>query len=477
VYSHKLKQTNMKRFPTLIMATMLGILTLGITQKADAQVAYYDPYDKQSNLSYQEFYDGLSPYGQWLYDSQYGYVWLPDVGPDFRPYYTNGYWAMTQYGNTWVSGYDWGWAAFHYGRWTFDQYYGWLWIPDSQWAPAWVSWRGNNDYYGWAPMGPGVGINISLGLIPNDWWVFLSPNYFYESRFQRYCHNDWSFNRIIYSQTNYINYTFNDQRNSYYTGPRADDYRRRTGRQTSVFTIDINNRRGSSRISGNRINMYRPSIQNSAGAAPRRMVQTERGLTPRPQAYNNAQLTGRDWVLRQTTTVNYRRDDGNQTRSSEPNTHYQNSGQNRQQPDSKNTPYPRGQNAATQQRNEQINRQNREQEQIRQQQQQRDAQLMQQGNEERSRQRAMQTEEANRQRMQQQRDAQINQQVEQENNRARQQQNQMEQQRRMQDGAPQPREQKPRESRPAMNDQRNNKESSPSNNMPRGGEGSGTRRR
>jgi len=466
----------MKRFPTLIMATMLGILTLGITQKADAQAAYYDPYDKQSNLSYQEFYDGLSPYGQWLYDSQYGYVWLPDVGPDFRPYYTNGYWAMTQYGNTWVSGYDWGWAAFHYGRWTFDQYYGWLWIPDSQWAPAWVSWRGNNDYYGWAPMGPGVGINISLGLIPNDWWVFLSPNYFYEPRFQRYCHNDWSFNRTIYYQTNYINYTFNDQRNSYYTGPRADDYRRRTGRQTSVFTIDINNRRGSSRISGNRINMYRPSIQNSAGAAPRRMVQTERGLSPRPQAYNNAQLTGRNWVLRQTTTVNNRRDDGNQTRASEPNTQYQNSGQNRQLPDSKNTPYPRGQNAATQQRNEQINRQNREQEQIRQQQQ-RDAQLMQQAKEERSRQRAMQTEEANRQRMQQQRDAQINQQVEQENNRARQQQNQMEQQRRMQDGAPQPREQKPRESRPAMNDQRNNKESSPSNNMPRGGEGSGTRRR
>jgi hypothetical protein len=331
-------------------------------------------------------------------------------------------------------------------------------------------------------MGPGVGINISLGLIPNDWWVFLSPNYFYEPRFQRYCHNDWSFNRTIYYQTNYINYTFNNQRNSYYTGPRADDYRRRTGRQTSVYTIDINNRRGSSRISGNRINMYRPSIQNSAGAAPRRMVQTERGLSPRPQAYNNAQLTGRNWVLRQTTTLNNRRDDGKQTRASEPNTQYQNSGQNRQQPDSKNTPYPRGQNAATQQRNEQINRQNREQEKAQQQeqirqQQQRDAQLMQQGNEERSRQRAMQTEEANRQRMQQQRDAQINLQGEQENNRARQQQNQMEQQRRMQDGTPQPREQKPRESRPAMNDQRNNKESSPSNNMPRGGEGSGTRRR
>ncbi len=469
----------MKPFHYLLIATMLVILTLGNSIKANAQQDYYDRYDAQYGASYQDFYDGLSPYGQWLYDPMYGYVWLPNVGPDFRPYYTNGYWAMTQYGNTWVSNYDWGWAPFHYGRWTFDNYYGWLWIPDTQWAPAWVSWRSNQNYYGWAPMGPGVGINISLSLIPTDWWIFLSPNYFYETRFQRYCNIDWAFNRNIYRQTTYINNSFNNNSNSYYTGPRADDYRRRTGRQPSVFNIENNDRRGSSRISGNRINMYRPSINKIIEAAPRKIVQTERGISQRPQANNNAQPVGRQWVLNQTASYNTRSESINKNRTTQPDAKDQNaqnkSRQYPQQQDLRNVQYQREQNAQIQQRNEQLNRQNIEQQRLQQQEQSR---RQQQQREEENRQRTIQGDEANKQRNQQHRDAQINQQREQENNRARQQQqNQMEQQRRMQQPAPPPREQRPQEPRPMMNEQRNNKESSPSNNTPRGGEGSGTRRR
>ena len=501
----------MKRYHILLIAAMLGILTFGNSEKANAQADYYDRYDDQYGASYQDFYDGLAPYGQWLNDPQYGYVWLPNVGQDFRPYYTNGYWAMTQYGNTWVSNYDWGWATFHYGRWTFDNYYGWLWIPDTQWAPAWVSWRSNNNYYGWAPMGPGVGIDISLGLIPNDWWIFLSPTYFYEPRFQRYCNNDWAFNRNIYRQTTYINYTYNNNRNGFYTGPRAEDYRRRTGRQTSMFNIENNSRRGSSRVSGNRINMYRPEINKTVVAAPRRIVQTERGISQRPQAYNNVQPAGRQWVLNQTATTNDRSERANGNRAIQPNVPNRNSQNNIRQ----NTDYPAVRNAQdqrmqnaqnqqgndnrqramqteeanrqriqqqrdaqmTQQRNEEQNRQRalQSEEANRQRmQQQRDAQMMQQHNEEQNRQRAYQAEEANRQRMQQQRDAQINQQREQENNRAR----QMEQQRRMQEAPAQPREQRTRESRPTMNDQRNNGESNgPSYNAPQRSEGSGSRRR
>jgi hypothetical protein len=41
-------------------------------------------------VSYQSFYDALSPYGQWIDNPQYGYVWMPNVGPDFKPYATNG---------------------------------------------------------------------------------------------------------------------------------------------------------------------------------------------------------------------------------------------------------------------------------------------------------------------------------------------------------------------------------------------------
>lgn len=54
-------------------------------------------------VSFQVFYDELSPYGDWINDPRHGYIWLPYVDRDFHPYGSNGHWAMTEYGNTWVS--------------------------------------------------------------------------------------------------------------------------------------------------------------------------------------------------------------------------------------------------------------------------------------------------------------------------------------------------------------------------------------
>lgn len=115
---------NMIKLPAIVLGLML--LLTGTTQKAMAQ---------QEDVSLQSFYDELSPYGTWIQDPQYGYVWRPDVDQeDFRPYYSNGRWAMTEYGNTWVSNYDWGWAPFHYGRWIYNRYNQWVWIPDTVWV-------------------------------------------------------------------------------------------------------------------------------------------------------------------------------------------------------------------------------------------------------------------------------------------------------------------------------------------------------
>jgi hypothetical protein len=100
-------------------------------QKASAQVS----------ISFQIFYDNLSPYGNWVDNSDYGYVWVPRVSHGFTPYGTNGYWVFTYAGWTWVSNYSWGWAPFHYGRWFYDSYYGWVWVPDNELGPGWVTWR------------------------------------------------------------------------------------------------------------------------------------------------------------------------------------------------------------------------------------------------------------------------------------------------------------------------------------------------
>ncbi|RYG03053.1 MAG: hypothetical protein EOO07_32300, partial [Chitinophagaceae bacterium] len=75
-------------------AIVLGLMLLAGATTVKAQ---------DDNVSLQQFYDELSPYGTWIQDPQYGYVWRPDVDQaEFRPYYTNGRWVMTEYGNTWV---------------------------------------------------------------------------------------------------------------------------------------------------------------------------------------------------------------------------------------------------------------------------------------------------------------------------------------------------------------------------------------
>jgi hypothetical protein len=108
--------------------------------------------------SYDVFYQGLQSGGHWFEDPTYGEVWQPDVAAsdgDWRPY-SDGHWAYTDQGWTWISNEDFGWATYHYGRWVRRSDTGWVWIPGSRWAPAWVSWRESSDDVGWAPLPPEV---------------------------------------------------------------------------------------------------------------------------------------------------------------------------------------------------------------------------------------------------------------------------------------------------------------------------------
>ena len=170
------------------MNTMHKFRILGLSLLLIAGISSGEKLQAQPgvSISYQTFYNELAPYGRWINTPQYGSVWTPYVDAGFQPYATNGYWQVTEYGNTWVSDYDWGWAPFHYGRWSYDDYNGWFWIPGYEWGPAWVSWRSGGGYYGWAPMGPGVNINVSIN-IPSFWWVFVPQQYISS----RSWHNYW----------------------------------------------------------------------------------------------------------------------------------------------------------------------------------------------------------------------------------------------------------------------------------------------
>jgi Family of unknown function (DUF6600) len=110
-----------------------------------------------------DFYEPLGVYGHWEVIGTYGRCWIPGrVELGWRPY-SNGYWQRTDAGWYWVSDEPWGWATYHYGRWDFHPNFGWIWVPHTQWAPAWVCWREGGGYVGWAPLRPSVTIDVHMG--------------------------------------------------------------------------------------------------------------------------------------------------------------------------------------------------------------------------------------------------------------------------------------------------------------------------
>ena len=252
---------------------------------------YTNPSYDNYYISYNDFYENLAPYGQWIDDPQLGYVFSPNVDMSFRPYYTNGYWAMTDYGNTWISNYEWGWACFHYGRWTFDAYYGWLWVPGTNWGPAWVSWRYGNGYYGWAPLAPGF--EFSSGAYteyacPRDWWVFIPAQYVYTGNYYRFWYGAQG-NSTIYKSSAAMDNTYVTSNITYVAGPRVKDVEAVTHQPVQLFHI---NNAGGPRVASAHngvIKLFRPSEikttpLNGERIAPPNVIAAPRPVTGKPHA-------------------------------------------------------------------------------------------------------------------------------------------------------------------------------------------------
>lgn len=114
----------------------------------------------------QDFYTPLNAYGDWITIPNYGRVWQPAVtmvNAEWRPYCNGGRWVFSDCGWYWQSDYSWGWAVFHYGRWCYVDRHRWVWLPDTVWAPAWVSWRRSETHCGWAPLPPGTTFRVGVG--------------------------------------------------------------------------------------------------------------------------------------------------------------------------------------------------------------------------------------------------------------------------------------------------------------------------
>ncbi len=148
-----------------------GNIDYDVTYDDSVAQSYDDGYDPQAAAQFDET---LAPHGTWIDDDVYGRVWQPSaevVGDDFSPYATGGHWLQTEYGWTWISDWDWGWAPFHYGRWLVVADRGWCWMPGTLWGPAWVSWRAGGGYVAWAPLAPRR-MSVGSPLGPGSPWRF-----------------------------------------------------------------------------------------------------------------------------------------------------------------------------------------------------------------------------------------------------------------------------------------------------------------
>ena len=95
-------------------------------------------------------------HGEWIWDSFFGYVWRPFLNDQrypwgsWNPYYT-GRWTSVDSQLFWVPSEPWGWVPYHLGIWMWDAEKGWLWLPGSLFAPAWVDWAFYFGHFGWRP--------------------------------------------------------------------------------------------------------------------------------------------------------------------------------------------------------------------------------------------------------------------------------------------------------------------------------------
>jgi hypothetical protein len=122
-----------------------------------------EPAAYHGGASFGVFYSQLNPYGSWMQMNDGLVVWRPHVAARWSPY-TYGNWMWTDCGWYWNSDESFGDVVYHYGRWYDDDYYGWIWVPDYEWGPAWVDWRYDDNYIGWTPLPPYANFSMNDGI-------------------------------------------------------------------------------------------------------------------------------------------------------------------------------------------------------------------------------------------------------------------------------------------------------------------------
>src|SRR5437870_2167034 len=209
-----------------------------------------------------DFYEPLSPHGEWVVVGSYGRCWRPTrVEVGWRPY-ADGQWRRTDAGWYWASDEPWGWATYHYGRWDWSVGFGWIWVPHTQWAPAWVSWRQGAGYVGCAPLPPSARIGASGILEARE--TTVAPRTFVfvsEQRLMEPVHPKTA----IVNNTTVINQTINItkvqvvNRTVINDGPQPEVIERKSGRKIEAVPVHELRRHEETLVAGRQRNIPTPT--------------------------------------------------------------------------------------------------------------------------------------------------------------------------------------------------------------------------
>ena len=235
-----------------------------------------DSYVSGPTGDFNNFYEPLGAYGSWFQTRDYGYVFQPWAVRDvtWRPY-TQGRWAFTNQGWTWVSSEPFGWACYHYGRWALLRNVGWVWVPGTEWAPAWVTWRESADHIGWAPLPP-----ETLAWNDNSWDSSVESRFVIDTRwfsfisYRNFGNNIYSHclpisqNIVICNNTTNITHYVRRNRCVFVGGPRYRNVCTRIGRDFPIHRLHFEHspdfgrggRHLSSKFSGNELNVVAPRM-------------------------------------------------------------------------------------------------------------------------------------------------------------------------------------------------------------------------
>jgi hypothetical protein len=146
----------------------------------------YADYDASVSFSFNE----LNEYGEWVFVAGYGKVWRPYASHDWRPYYY-GKWVWTSDGWLWDSDEPFGWISDHYGNWYYDDDWGWVWVPGYDYSPATVEWHVTDNEVGWLPLPPPA-LPGRVKVRSYSSWVFCPSHAF--------ANDDWHHHVIVKSR-------------------------------------------------------------------------------------------------------------------------------------------------------------------------------------------------------------------------------------------------------------------------------------